>query len=264
MKVGYDYKVGISTASLYPMHTEQALLTVAELGTKNIEIFLNSSTELEGEIFSHIQDTVKQHELNILSVHPFSSPMETLFLFSSYDRRVTEIMDLYKRYFEMMSRLNSRIFVVHGAISSAKCSDERYVQRMYDLIEAGKSFGVTVAQENVSYCRSGSLDFLQMLSRELGSNASFVLDIKQARRSGLQPNEILNKLGSKIIHLHLSDADEQRDCLPIGAGSFDFADFFAAAKAVGFDGSAVVELYRDNYGDYSELAESVAKLEKML
>ena len=257
-------KIGISTASLYPLHTEEALLETARLSVKNVEIFLNSVSELEGEVFCCIQNTVKEYDINILSVHPFSSPMETLFLFSSYDRRVTEIMDLYKRYFQMMEKINAKIFVVHGVIATAKCPDERYIERFSGLIEAGREFGVTVAQENVSYCKSGQLAFLQMLSRELSGSVSFVLDIKQARRAGVQPSEMLQKLGNKIIHLHLSDSNEHSECLPIGEGNFDFNGFFALLKKIGYKGDAVVELYRDNYSDYSRLADCVKILEKLL
>jgi sugar phosphate isomerase/epimerase len=257
-------KIGISTASLYPLHTEDALLEVAELGVKDVEIFLNSSTELEGEIFCAIRDIVREYSLNIIAIHPFLSPIETLFLFSTYDRRVTEIMDLYKRYFDMMNRINSKIFVVHGASANAKCTDERYVERFGGLAEAGKAAGIIVAQENVSYCRSGQPAFLEMLSRELGDSAKFVLDIKQARRSGVGASEIVRLLGNKIVHLHLSDADKERDCLPVGSGEFDFPELFRELGKVGFSGDAVVELYRENYGEYSELAESVGKLEKLL
>jgi sugar phosphate isomerase/epimerase len=246
------------------MHTEDALLTVARLGVKTAEIFLNSICELSGEIFCAIEQTVREYDLNITAVHPFSSPMETLFLFSSYDRRVVEIMDLYKRYFESMNRLNSKIFVLHGAYSKGKCSDERYTERFAALIELGNSHGITVAQENISYCRSGESEFLEMLSRQLGDSARFVLDIKQARRSGLDPLALLRKLGNKIIHLHLSDADEVHDCLPVGAGVFDFTELFTELKKVGYKGDAVVELYRENYGQYSELADSVINLEKLL
>ena len=256
-------KIGISTASLYPMHTEDALLTTARLGVKNVEIFLNSISELEGKVFSCILNTVHEYGLNVISVHPFSSPLETLFLFSSYDRRVDEIMDLYKRYFEMMNELGGKIFVVHGAIASAKCPDERYIERLDGLITVGERMGITVAQENVSYCKSGSVDFLEMLSRELGKRAKFVLDIKQARRSGIEPVEVLRRLRNSIVHLHLSDADSQNDCLPIGKGTFDFAAFFNELKAVEYSGDAVVELYRENYDDYSQLADCVTELKNL-
>ena len=257
-------KIGLSTASLYPMHTEKALLEAARLSVKNVEIFLSSVSELDGEIFSYMQNVVREYDINVISVHPFSSPMETLFLFSTYDRRVAEIMELYKRYFQAMNKINAKIFVVHGVLSSGKCPDERYLERLLGLIEMGREFGITVAQENVSYCKSGDLEFLQMLLRELGDKIHFVLDIKQARRAGRNPSDFVETLGDKIVHLHLSDSDEKTDCLLIGEGNFDFRSFFATLKKANYKGDAVVELYRDNYHEYSELANCVENLEKML
>jgi sugar phosphate isomerase/epimerase len=165
----------------------------------------------------------------------------------------------------MMTKINAKIFVVHGCISSAKCPDERYLERLSGLIEMGQEFGITVAQENVSYCKSGNLDFLEMLTSEL--EISFVLDIKQARRAGKSPTEFLEKLGSKIVHLHLSDGvsgNSDKDCVPIGEGDFDFGAFFGELGKIGYKGDAVVELYRENYAEYSQLADCVEKLGKLL
>ncbi|MCL1865912.1 MAG: sugar phosphate isomerase/epimerase [Oscillospiraceae bacterium] len=256
-------KIGISTASLYPLHTEDAILEVAKLGVSDTEIFLNSVSELSGEVFAVIQGLVRDYRLNIMSLHPFTSPLETLFLFSSYDRRFAELSDLYKRHFDMMNKINAGIFVVHGAYKDSKCPDEMYVERFRDLVLIGKSMGITVAQENVCYCKSGKLEFLEMLSRELGDDAHFVLDIKQVLRYGGEVFQYVKSLGKKIVHLHLSDSDETRDCLPIGDGNFDFAGLFRELRAVGYNGGAVVELYRDNYAEYSRLAESVEKLREI-
>jgi sugar phosphate isomerase/epimerase len=246
------------------MYTEQALLTVARLGVKYSEIFLNSTRELDGEIFSDMKNIIGEYGMEILALHPFSTPMETLFLFSSYDRRVTELLDLYKRYFEKMSELNARVFVVHGALATSKCSDARYCERFYKLIETGREFGVTVAQENVCYCKSAETEFLKYLNRELGRDAAFVLDLKQARRSGVCPFEIVDALRDKIVHLHLSDFCADADCLPIGDGGFDFARLFDKLREVGYKGGAVVELYRENYNDYSQLEQSVRRLERII
>ena len=113
-------KAGVSTASLYPLHTEDALREIAQRGIKTAEVFFNSNTEKSGSVFNDIMSTVRGYGMDIVSVHPFSSPMETVFLFSDYDRRVDEIMDNYRRYFEVMNKLGAKIFVLHGALQSAK------------------------------------------------------------------------------------------------------------------------------------------------
>ncbi|MCL1831904.1 MAG: sugar phosphate isomerase/epimerase [Oscillospiraceae bacterium] len=257
-------KIGIATASLFPLHTETALLQVAKLGVKNVEIFLNSPSELVGEVFMSMQDTIRDYNLNIMALHPFSSPMETLYLFSAYDRRVTEILDLYERYFAAMERLGARIFVIHGAFTTAKCSDALYIERVSLLTETARRHGVTVAQENVCYCKSGALDFLCMMKTALGDSAAFVLDLKQVRRVGGNPLDYVDALGDSIIHLHLSDCTADDDCVRIGKGEYDFLTLFKRLEQSGFSGGGVVELYRENYGEYSELRESVEFLENLL
>jgi len=256
-------KIGVSTASLYSMHTEDALFKLAELGVKDAEIFLNSTGELSGEIFAFMKKTVREYGMNIISAHPFSSPMETLFLFSSYDRRVEEMLDMYRRYFAAMNELGAKIFVIHGAILSAKITDERYIERFATLAEIGRASGITVAQENVHYCKSGNLDFVAKLSRQ-APNIKYVLDVKQARRAGYTAFEIIDIIGEKIVHLHLSDCDGEYDCLPPGRGNFDFKRLFRELAERGYGGDAVVELYRENYGDYSELSESADYLKNIL
>ncbi|MCL2754493.1 MAG: sugar phosphate isomerase/epimerase [Oscillospiraceae bacterium] len=254
-------KIGVSTASLYPLHTERALLELAERGIKTTEIFLSSTLELDGEIFASMRRTVRDYQLDVLALHPFSSPMETMFLFGSYDRRVAEMLELYKRYFTAMNELGAKIFVLHGVNADAKCDNARYLERFALLAESAREYGVTVAQENVCYCKSASPAFLQMLKRELGNfgvKPAFVLDLKQARRAGVCPFAIIDALGEAIVHLHLSDGISENTCLAIGAGDFDFARLFRETHVGG-----VVELYRGNYGEYDELIRYVEILEKL-
>lgn len=255
---------GVSSASLYPLETERAVKQLGELGVKNTEIFMNDFSEISGPIFDEILHTVRDYGINVVSLHPFTSPMESLFLFSDYPRRQQALIDIYKRYFECMNRLGARIFVLHGAILSAKCSDERYFEQFSRLLDAADEFGVTVAQENISYCKSGSLDFLKRLREQCGSRTKYVLDLKQARRSGLKPIEIIDALGKDVIHVHISDANGKSDCLPVGAGNEDFPAIIGKLKQLDYHGALLIELYRSNYGGYEELSDGVKKIEKML
>lgn len=253
-------RAGVSTASLYPLHAEDAFNELAVLGVDTAELFANSTSEAREPVTGLIEQTMKSSGMNIVSFHPFSSPMESVFLFSTYDRRIDEMMTLYREFFGTMRRLGARIFVLHGAILSSSCPPEHYIKQFRLLAQAGQEFGVTVAQENVSYCMSGSLDFLKYMKRELGSCAKFVLDLKQSRRSHEDVFDIIRELGKDIVHLHVSDADSDRDCLPIGHGDFDFRRLIQEMNALGYDGAYMVELYRRNYDEYPRLKESVDNL----
>lgn len=249
-------EIGVSTASLYPLHAEDAFAELAALGIKRAEIFANAACEAREPILSQILKIRDENNMRITSFHPFSSPMESVYLFSEYDRRIAEMMAMYREFFGSMNRMGAKVFVLHGAILSSKCSAEHYLKQFRMLAEAGAEYGVTVAQENVSYCMSGRLEFLTVMKRELGEYARFVLDLKQARRSGEDPLKYVDALGDSIVHCHLSDADESRDCLPIGSGSFDFETLVKRLQNHGFDGALIVELYRSNYGGFEELKKS--------
>lgn len=252
--------IGVSTASLYPLHVEDAFKELALLGVKNIEIFANSTCEGQEPYISMIKRMVDENNISVPSFHPFSSPMESVFLFSEYDRRINEMLTLYRGFFESMNKLGANIFVLHGAIASSKCGPQHYLKQFRLLAEIGREYGITVAQENVCYCLSGKLDFLKMLKRELGEYAAFVLDIKQVRRSKENILDYVDTLSDKIVHCHVSDADGDLDCLPIGKGCFDFKMLFEKMAANGYNGSYIVELYRSNYDNFSELKDSADRL----
>lgn len=131
--------IGVSTACLYPLETEKALYELAERGVKNVEIFVNSIDELEGQVLVELRRIIGEYGMNVLSMHPFSSPMETLFLFGDYPRRTEYLIDIYKRYFEVMAEIGAGVFVLHGAILSSKVPDERYMERYLRLFRLAKN-----------------------------------------------------------------------------------------------------------------------------
>ncbi|MBR5089483.1 MAG: sugar phosphate isomerase/epimerase [Ruminiclostridium sp.] len=257
-------KIGVSSASLYPLLTEDAVRTLGELGIRDIEIFVNDLSETGGAVCDDILSYIREYNMNVVSVHPFSSPAETLFLFSDYQRRVDSMLDLYRRYFAFMQAVDAKLFVLHGARSDARCTDMVYMERFMLLCDIAEEYGATVVQENVHYCKSRSIDFLRLMKRECGERARFVLDIKQAVRAGYDPMEIVDAVGESVVHLHVSDNREDADCLPVGMGNYDIAGLIRALHAKGFDGAMMVELYRSNYTGHDELTESVNRLRNIV
>ena len=253
--------VGISSACFYPEISENAVKFLCENGVSNIEIFFNSACEIKGEIFKEICVCVKDNGTRVVSVHPFSSAFEPLMLFSDYERRFEDGLELYKRYFDTCVCLGAKILVLHGDRADRTNCDDRYLDRYHRLYTAAKAQGVILAQENVCYCRSGDAQFLKKMRKELKDEVAFVLDLKQARRANTDYHDYVEAMGEKLIHLHANDFDNEHDCLLAGRGTTDFAEIYSTLYKNGFKGDSIIEVYRKNYGQPQELLESMRYLE---
>ena len=257
-------KAGISTACFYPQTPEEAISYLSACRIPNIEIFFNSFSELRRDYLKELRAILRDGGVDVLSVHPFTSGMEPILFFSDYERRVADGLEMYRYYFQAANELGAKILVLHGDRRGSNCSEERYFERFLRLVRLGKEFGVTVAQENVERCHSGELSFLRSMKEALGIDAQFVLDVKQARRSGEDPILFLETLGQSICHVHMSDGGAAGDCLPIGSGEMDFGAFFGKLRELHYRGGVVLELYRHNYRVREELIESYDKLREMI
>ncbi len=257
-------KAGVSTACLYPELLENALAQIADLGIKNTEIFINTHSELQPGFIDLLKNIISENDVSCCSVHPFTCPSEPMMFFSSYERRVDDIIDYYKYYFEAMNKLGAKILVFHGNKKIHPAPEELYFERFGRLAMTAEEFGLIAAQENVERCQSNSLEFMKNMSSYLGKYANFVLDVKQAVRSHEDPFKIASELGDKIVHVHMSDHNADRDCMLLSHGDFDIEGFLRLLSQKGFDGSVVLELYRQNFNDISELCDSYRYLEEII
>lgn len=257
-------RAGVSTACLYPRLLEEALYDLALGGVSHTEIFINTDCECNRAFVAGLAETLSRFEMTCRAVHPYTCPMEPMMFFSNYPRRMNDILEYYKRFFGVMNQLGAQIFVFHGNKSGMQTPNALYFERYARLVQLGKSFGVTVAQENVSRCESGSLRFLKEMAAALGDDAHFVLDTKQAVRAKENIFDMVRALGDHICHVHISDHGELGDCLPIGKGRFQVKRFLGLLSEVGFDGSVMLELYRSNFDTISELVHNYHTLSRML
>ena len=257
-------QAGVSTACLYPELTEEALYDLAVNGISHVEIFLNSDSELKKPFIANLAEIMRRYDVTCRSVHPFACPIEPMMLFSRYERRVSDMLDYYRKHFEAMNQLGAEIFVFHGNYKVVAVEPGLYCERYLKLVEAGKEFGVTVAQENVDRCQSGSLSFLREMNKLLGSDAHFVIDVKQAVRAGESPVNMLHMLGSHVCHIHISDHSDKGDCLLLGAGNFKIRNFLEILYHYHADCSVMLELYRENFRGISDLFSNYRMLGSMI
>lgn len=250
------FNFGVSTACLYPLETEKALDTVCGYDVDVVEIFINSDCELEKGFLKKMRERLDNTDTKCVSLHPYTCGIEPMMLFTHYDRRFEDMLEYHKKYFEAMNILGAKKFILHGNKPENRFSDEDYFKRYEGLFDLGKSFGVTVTQENVSRCTGGNLDFLVKMKNALGDKAKFTLDVKQAVRKGYSPYEFIEKLGSSIAHVHLSDHNDKTDCGLVGSGNLGVERFLSQLSGCGFDGDVILELYRWGFEDEKELCEN--------
>lgn len=252
-------KFGVSSACFYPMDLLESVKLLAQHNVNTMEIFTNTLSELSDSFAKDIKSIIVPENIQITSIHPFTSGYEHILLFSDYYKRFEDTVEFYKRYFNFAAQLGARLIVLHGDRrfpSMGGIADEEYYLRYYKLAQTGRAMGVTVAQENVNVFRSQSPEFLRGMREYLGDDVDFVLDIKQAVRSGNDPYEICRAMGDRIIHLHINDNDTDNDCLLPGRGTMDYSNFLCFMKEQGFSGKAVIEVYRKNFEDVKDIVAS--------
>ncbi len=249
-------KIGISTASLYPLETEKSLEILCQNEIPVTEIFFNSQSELKTDFVKNLQLLTKTYGTKVASVHPCGSMGEPYFLFTEYKRRYEEARDWYKRYYEAAAILGARFVVLHGDTLAGHISFEEYYCRLAEMNMQALEFGVTVTHENVNKYRCATPENVKTLSELSEGKQKFTFDVKQSIRAGFSPYEMYDAMGENIVNVHISDNSKTADCLLPGKGDFDFNKLFDRLSADGYNGACLIEVYRHAYKDVSELIES--------
>ena len=245
-------KVGISSACLYPELTERSVAFLLEQGVKTLEIFINTASELEPSYLRELRRMTLGWGAEIVALHPYSSGMEGFLFFTDYHRRFVDGVELYKQYFEAVQLLGGDIVVFHGAHREHKITPELYFERFGRLWEVGKSMGVRLCHENVERSLSRTPAFYKLMRQYL-PEVQTVFDVKQAVRAGFSPFEMLDAMGDRVAHIHISDNTSDHDCLAPGQGTMDIPGLLQNLLDQGYRGALMIELYRNSYDKYADL-----------
>lgn len=257
---------GISTACFYPLDTLESLSHVINAGARVTEIFLNTFSELEDAFIAKLLDRVNDAGIRVSALHPFTSAMEGFLFVSDYTGRFEDGIRMYEKYFEVCRLLNCDKLVFHGdnQHNTARIGMKEYTRRIGRISRLAKQYGVALCHENVSYCRLGHPQPLQEYVGWMGEDAAFVLDTKQARRAGVPVGQMLEVMAGGLRHVHISDFNNEQDCIAPGNGQLDLEAFVLALKRGGYKGDLIIELYRDGFSTAEELARSMRYVQNLL
>lgn len=255
--------IGLSSANFYPeVNTEDSIGIMKSLGFNFGEIFINTPSEYSEEFLYKLNGEKEEQDFEILSLHAFCATFE-FYLFDSYERRRKDMMEYFKRHCEFARRIGAKYYTFHGMKSTAlnskklKLIGEVYEELSYIALENN----IKLAQENVAWCQSGDLEFLKFLKEEIKNPVYFTLDIKQAYKANLSPYKYLKVMGDRLVNIHINDKDKNNTCLLPGTGEVDFKLFLDRLKKMGYNGRAIIEVYRENFSSYEELLKAKEYLE---
>lgn len=252
-------KFGISSACFYPENTEDAVKFLKDNKIPNIEIFFNSPSELERDYLKKLSHDLG--ETKVVSVHPFTSIYEPYLFFSEYERRFYDGMKLYESYFKAAEFLSAKFVILHGAIKATKITDEEYFKRFEKIDSLAKNYGVRLLQENVAPFKSANSEFISHMKQYI-PDVGFVLDTKQCVRAGEDILNMAKVMGKNIRHVHISDHTKSKDCLIPSFGEYDFSPLFSTLEDLEYGGAVLIEVYKDNYNNKSELIQGYQNLKR--
>ena len=233
--------IGVSTAALYPTHlTEDALTTVAELGFRVVEIFLQAQHEYTPAFGAELDRRRRDLGLRVHSIHLYATYFD---LWSPYPRLIEETRHRFCSLLEIAATLEARALTWHGlryGVDNPRLVDAFFKSTAWAAGQA-QAAGVRLCIENVSWCYLRAPRQVTAI-RQAGLPVGFTFDTFQAGESGIEPAALIRAMDSRLTTVHLADyAPGGPRHLPPGDGTLDWPATFRARQAVGYSGPLILE-----------------------
>jgi len=118
-------------------------------------------------------------------------------------------------------------------------------QSIFEIVEYAAGKHVRVGMEYEPGLIVERAEELAGLIREVGAeNFGANLDFGHSHIAGEAPSDVVERLASRIFHIHLEDISARKHYHLIpGEGDIDFEDIFRALAGIEYEGFVTVELY---------------------
>jgi sugar phosphate isomerase/epimerase len=248
-------KVGLSTASVYPLRTEAAFEYAAELGYDGVELMVWAETVSQD--VGAIAKLSRRYNMPVLSVH---APCLLI------SQRVWGANPIPKltRSVEAAERLGAQTVVVHPPFRWQRRYAEGFTEQVAELESRSD---VLVAVENMFPFRadrffgSGDPSIERMRKRGGrpgvgisafapsydpldGNHAHYTLDLSHTATAGTDALDMAERMGDGLVHLHLCDgngASTDEHLVP-GRGTQPTVEVCQMLAASDFTGHVILEV----------------------
>ncbi|QIV81317.1 sugar phosphate isomerase/epimerase family protein [Mycolicibacterium frederiksbergense] len=248
-------KVGLSTASVYPLRTEAAFDYAARLGYDGVELMVWA--EPVSQDIEAVEALSQTYGIPVLSVHA------PCLLISQRVWGANPIAKL-ERSVRAAEQLGAQTVVVHPPFRWQRRYAEGFSEQVADL-EAGSD--VLVAVENMFPFRAdrfwgtgqpsiermrkrggspgpGISAFAPSFDPLDGGHAHYTLDLSHSATAGTDALEMARRMGQGLVHLHLCDgsgASTDEHLVP-GRGTQPAAEVCRQLAASDFTGHVILEV----------------------
>jgi sugar phosphate isomerase/epimerase len=209
-------KVGLSTASVYPLRTEAAFEYAAKLGYDGVELMVWA--EAVSQDIDAVEKLSKRYDMPVLSVHA------PCLLISQRVWGANPIPKL-ERSVRAAEQLGAQTVVVHPPFRWQRRYAEGFSEQVAEL-EADSDVFVAVAtlfpfradrffgagQSSIERMRRrgggpgvGISAFAPSYDPLDGEHAHFTLDLSHTATAGTDALEMAERMGEGLVHLHLCD-----------------------------------------------------------
>lgn len=247
-------KVGLSTASVYPENAPAAFELAAALGYDGVEVMVwNDPISQDVDALRELQ---QKYGLPVLSVHaPCLIITQRVWSPDPWER--------LRRSREAAEVLGADTVVVHPPFRWQREYARNFVEGIDKL---GEDTAVKFAVENMFPLRARGRAFVPYAPHwdpTSGPYRHFTLDTSHTAVARTDALELLDRMGSRLAHLHLADGSGlfKDEHLVPGRGDQPCGTVLERLAARGFSGSVVVEVSTrglDREQREADLAESLA------
>ncbi|AMT72655.1 sugar phosphate isomerase/epimerase family protein [Mycobacteroides immunogenum] len=249
-------KVGLSTASVYPLKTEAAFEYAARLGYDGVELMVWA--EAVSQDVGAVAKLSRKYDMPVLSVHA------PCLLVSQRVWGANPIPKL-ERSVRAAEKLGAQTVVVHPPFRWQRRYAEGFAEQVASLED---SSDVQVAVENMFPLRADRLfgagqTSVERMKRRGGrpgigvsafspsfdptdaNHAHYTLDLSHTATAGTDALDMMRRMGSGLTHLHLTDgtgASVDEHLVP-GKGTQPVAQVCRELAAGDFTGQVVLEVH---------------------
>ena len=248
-------KVGLSTASVYPLKAESAFAAAAELGYDGVELMVWG--ESVSQDIGAISQLSRRYDVPVLSVH---APCLLI------SQRVwgSDPIEKLTRSVQAAERLDAQTVVVHPPFRWQRRYAEGFSEQVAWLEERSD---VMVAVENMFPFRTDrffgagqpSIDRMRRRGGHPGAgisafapsydpldggHAHYTLDLSHTATAGTDALDMASRMGSGLVHLHLCDGNGAAtdEHLVPGRGTQPTAEVCQMLAGGDFTGHVVLEV----------------------